>query len=341
MIPSSTLWNRPWAQSVLPFLTSLTFHAAVLVTAAALVVGGARVYEKVTPLETQVGPTDTSIIDTGPPGGVQHVGLDGDPSRPPAQDEFPDGGDAWAPRPGDARAAPTLPGAVDGDAPDPVIGFSPAGGGFRLGAGDRNGPGTGDGSGPLAPFGARGGGAPGFMGINDRDTAGTYSVVYVCDASGSMINTFSSLKEQLVLSFTRLKSIQSFNVIFFQDEKCSAMNDGLLFATPDSKRKALAWLDGQTTTGTTNPIPGIEMAFKSKPQLVYLLTDGDFPDNDAVKRAIARLNKDKLTRVNTILFTSGDGNDAADASASFKTLMQQIATDNGGVFAHVREGDLR
>src|SRR5207237_9093507 len=122
------------------------------------------------------------------------------------------------------------------------------------GTGDARGSGAGDGRGPLAPFGASGGGDVGFMGVRDGGQGGRAvdSVVFVCDASGSMINTFSSLKDQLTHSIEGLKSVQSFNVVFFQGEKCSAFAGGLLFATPDNKRKAFKWLEEQTTTGTTN-----------------------------------------------------------------------------------------
>jgi Ca-activated chloride channel family protein len=155
-----------------------------------------------------------------------------------------------------------------------------------------------------------------------------------------MINTFGSLKAELVKAVTRLKSIQGFNIIFFQDEKSAALDQGLLFATPENKRRAMQWLETITTTGTTNPIPGIEQAFRNKPQLIYLLTDGDFPDNNAVRNAIARLNANKQTKLNTIIFVSGSGG-ADDASQSFITLMKQIAKDNGGVFSHVKESDLQ
>src|SRR4051812_2209820 len=346
--PSNTrlpLLRRPWAQTVLPFVTSLTLHAAIVVAAVAIAVGGGRIYRAVSPLETQATPTDTAIVEAGI-GGVEHVGVFNEPSRPPAQDEYPDAGNGWAPKPGARTAASALLGGGDGQSLDPVIGASPVGGGIGIGVGvgpgtgDARGPGAGDGRGPLAPFGANGGGDVGFMGIPDGEPGrrGVDSVVYVCDASGSMINTFGSLKEQLVRSIQGLKAAHAFGIVFFQDEKCRALSDGLLFATPDNKRKAFKWLDEQTTTGTTNPIPGLELAFKAKPQLIYLLTDADFPDNNAVKTAIARLNKAKQTRINTIVFVPGDGD---DGSAGFVELMKQIASDNGGVYAHVKESELR
>jgi hypothetical protein len=136
-----------------------------------------------------------------------------------------------------------------------------------------------------------------------------------------------------------LRPIQSFNIIFFQDEKAAALDQGLLVANPSNKDKALKWLDTITTTGTTNPIPGIEMAFRSRPQLVYLLTDADFPDNRAVKDLVAKVNGGRQTKVNTIVFTSDDGQ--KDASTAFVELMKEIAKDNGGVFTSVKETDLR
>ena len=337
-------WQQPWVQNVLPFVTSLTLHAAIIVIAVAVVVGGQQMYERVKPLENQLFTADSAIVEEGPPGGVQNVGLGGDPTKPAAQDEFPEGGQGWAPKPGDKDAVAALMGGGDDSSSDAVIGLSAVGGGFGQGrgigsgSGDERGSGTGDGRGPLAPFGTPGGGGIGKQGSLMGVGKGAHTIVYVCDASGSMINTFSSLKEQLVRSIQGLKSIQGFNIVFFQDEKCSSLNDGLLFATPENKRKAFKWLEEQTTTGTTNPIPGIELAFKNRPQLIYLLTDADFPDNNAVKTAIARLNKDKQTRINTIIFVPGDGE---EGSGAFKDLMNQIAKDNGGVYAHVKESELR
>lgn len=338
-------WQRPWVQDVLPFITSLTLHAVIIIVVVAAVIAAPDVIQKIKPLEAQLTSADSAIVDQGPLGGVANVGIGGDPTRPAAQDEYAEGGDGWAPKPGDKSAVAALMGSGDGESSDAVIGLSAVGGGFGRGtgvgsgAGEGRGSGAGDGRGPLAPFGTPGGGGIGNRGNLMGVKAGAQTIVYVCDASGSMINTFASLKEQLTRSIQGLKSVQGFNVIFFQDEKCVALNDGLLFATPENKRKAFKWLDDQTTTGTTNPIPGLEMAFKNRPQLIYMLTDADFPDNNAVKTAVQRMNTGKQTRINTIIFVPGD--DDADASASFKELMKEIAQDNGGVFAYVKESELQ
>ena len=343
LFPRLSFWQQPWVQNVLPLVTSLTIHAAIIIVGVVLALG-AKVYTTMKPLEEQIIVPDAAIVEEGPAGGVQNVGIGGDPTRPSAQDEYAEGGEGWAPKPGDKDATAALMGGGDGDSSDAVIGLSAAGGGFGQGAGvgsgagDSRGSGSGDGGGPLAPFGTPGGGGIGtrsnFLGV--RGNART--VVFVCDASGSMINTFGSLKAELVKAISRLKSVQGFNIVFFQDEKCTALDQNLLFATPENKRRAFKWLDEQTTTGTTNPIPGIELAFKNKPQLIYLLTDADFPDNNAVREAVKRMNTTKQTRVNTIIFV-GEGDD--DVTSTFVDLMKEVAKDNGGVYARVKESDLQ
>jgi hypothetical protein len=340
-------WQRPWVQNVLPLLTSLFLHVIFAGALLLAYTSGCKVAEK-PPLETQATAATSELVDTRPVADVQKVGLQGDPTRPPVQEEFPEAGNGWAPKPGhsDVRKVESA-GVRNWDDEGAIIGLSATGGGFVKGdgVGPENGAGSSSGiaRGPLAPFGlGRGGGQGGSLPTRFVNVSGgsASTVVFVCDASGSMINTFGSLKDELVKAVKPLKSIQGFNIIFFQDEKSAALDEReLLFATPENKRKAFQWLETMATTGSTNPIPAIEQAFRQKPQLIYLLTDADFPDNDAVRNTIARLNADKQTRVNTIVFVSGDAG-ADDASESFVNLMKQIARDNGGVFGHVKESDL-
>ena len=151
-----------------------------------------------------------------------------------------------------------------------------------------------------------------------------------------MLNKMATLKNELQKAVEGLKPIQSFNIIFFQDQKCVALdNDAMVPATPDNKRKAYAFLDNVTTSGTTDPIPGLTLAFSQHPQLVYLLTDGDFPDNKAVKAKIAELNHDHKTKINTIAFVNNP-----DTDTEFLALLEDIAKSNGGTFRHVAENEL-
>lgn len=337
--PHLTFWQKPWVQNILPFVTSLSIHAAIVIFGL-LVYSAVQVIQKVAHEDQNIIP-DSNMVENGPPGGIPNVGLGGDPLRQAAQDQDPTSKtQEWAEKKG-----PTVDianaGGGSGDDSASVIqvgagaGFG-AGAGSGAGHGSGHGGGTGDATGPLAAFGAPGGGGIGPKGPVFGNGGNARRISFVCDASGSMINKMPSLKDQLNKAIVGLRPIQSFNVIFFQDNKCDMIvKDGLVNATPENKRKAAGFLDGVTTTGTTDPIPGIEQAFRAHPQLIYLLTDGDFPDNEAVLKKIRDLNKDHAVKINTIAFVGQGDNDT-----EFKNLLQTVAKENGGTFRLVNEGDL-
>ena len=75
-----------------------------------------------------------------------------------------------------------------------------------------------------------------------------------------MINKMPTLKDQLSKAFMGLRPIQAFEMIFFQDQKFDSFirydhKDSLVAATPEAKRSAAKFLEGVTTTGSTDPIP--------------------------------------------------------------------------------------
>lgn len=332
-------FQLPWVQNILPFVTSLTLHATIIIIG--FIFLKAIQIMKAPPTEEETIIPDSNMVENGPPGGVPNVGLGGDPFKQAMQDKDPNSGtpEGFAEKKGptvDLQAA----GGGSGDSNDAVIGVGPGGGfgrgaGIGAGSGSGHGSGSGDGSGPMAMFGAPGGGGIGPKGPVFGHGGNARQITFVCDASGSMINKMASLKNELGKAVQGLRPIQTFGIIFFQDEKFSSLTPELINATPENKRKAQKYLEDITTTGTTNPIPGIELAFKQHPQLIYLLTDGDFPDNDAVLKRIRDLNKEHKVKINTIAFVS-----SADTDTAFLDLLKTVAKENGGVFKHVAEDEL-
>jgi hypothetical protein len=159
-------------------------------------------------------------------------------------------------------------------------------------------------------------------------------IVFMCDATGSMINKMATLKDELGKAVTGLKPTQSFNVIFFQDIKVEAFQTSLVPATPENKRKVGAYLEGVTATGKTDPLPGMELALKLHPQLIYLLTDAaDFPEPDKLVALIKKYNSDRKIKINTILFVQNQSEHNANIDS--ESLMKQIAAENGGNFRWV------
>lgn len=344
------LWQTTFGRDVLPFLTSLALHAAVL-GVGVLTIQAVRVVMRTPQYEIQVADeTEGGVFDVVPdaiPGEQdlegRYRGTEHDPSLRPLQSDDPTAlpnATGWNERRGidwhsfdKAYAAE----ATDAAVPDRFIGLP----GGSLAAGRIAGPdgavgSRGDG-GPLAAFGPRGraGGSRDIFTPQIATSRNNWlrSVAYVCDASGSMTARFDELRDELAGSIGNLAPVQRFNVFFFQDGKAATIDPAnLLPATSQNKRLAGTFLADATTSGTTDPIPAIDAALRQKPQVMFLLTDGDFPDNAAVLEFIRRKNADRATTIHTIAFLERD--------ESYEQVLRTIAQENGGTFKYVGEEQL-
>jgi hypothetical protein len=335
-------FQHPFVQTVLPFLTSLTVHLTIILIGIVFFIGAKYVQTKVFHQEEYIIPA-ASMINDGAPGGVPFQGLGADPNRQTMQDKLKDGGtpEGWADKKGSKLQLQAASGGGEGDSADSTIGTGPGGGfgkgksGKGAGIGDALGSGNGEGGGPLAMFGTPGGGGLGLKGPVFGSSGNAKKIVFVCDASGSMLQKFDALKRELARTVRQLRPSQSFSLIFFQEQSFKALNQSLIIATPETKRQADGFLDTIVPRAETNPLPALELAFKQKPELIYLLTDGDFPDNNAVLKLIQQLDKDGKVKINTIAFVN-----EKDKDTDFMALLQKIAKDTGGIYRMVRENDL-
>jgi hypothetical protein len=326
------VWQSPFVQNVMPFMTSLVFHAAIVVigllmyqSVRVLTHRQAQMTDVLSPFIQDNAITDPLDSISGP--------LSKFPSRP-MQNEFRvdsnGANNQIGHTPDSARRiiGPTQP---DDSSMADVIGAASSLIGMRSNGRDGDG-------GPLAPFGSvrtPGGGSGIFGNGPGKGGPPAQSVVYLCDASGSMLNKFATLRQELTKAIQGLRPVQSFGLTFFQDTHFSALSPQLLMATPANKARAMDFLDNVTPRSSTDPLPGLEAAFKQKPQLIFLLTDGDFPNNQAVLQRTRALNRTRAVRINTIAFV-GEG----DTDTDFIKLLEQIARENGGVYRHVVESDL-
>ena len=337
-VPQS-FWQIPFVQDILPFITSLLLHIG-LIALGILTYKAAQVMVQASK-EPVIIP-DATIIENAEVGGIPHPGLGGDETRDAAQDQFkdiPPDSTGIANKPSTSLQM-ALVGGGGGDNDDNAIAVGASGGAFGkgtgtgIGSGTGVGSGTGDGGGPLAPFGIPGGGggigpkSP-FMGVSGN----AMKVVYLCDSSGSMMNKFDTLRQELRKAADTLKPIQSFDIIFFSEDNFVALDKQLMLATPEVKRKAYDFLDKTAPHGSSDPIPGLKAAFATQPQLIYMLTDGDFPNNAQMLEELRKLNKDKKVKINTIAF--------ADRGEEYEKMLKQVADENGGLFKFVSDTDLR
>lgn len=325
-------------QSVLPPAISVVLHALILIVGFAAVRHVTRVVQVI---KDRIIIPDITLVQSGAAGGIPNPGLGGDPMRAAAQNQAHDipASASWSQQAGRNLDSNFMRGGGEETMPDSLIGL---GSQVAFGKGDLAASGSGNSGGVLAEFGVPGGGGgiglkSDFIGIGGN----AQTVIFICDASGSMINLFDQLKSELEKSIKVLQPIQGFNVIFFRDQDAEAINKySLLMANQTNKTKASKFLQNISVSSGTQPIPALEMAFRQKPELIYLLTDGDFsdPSNEEVLARINQLNRDKKTRINTILFTGT--RDDKDILRPFMDVMTQIASENGGVFKYVSSDEL-
>ena len=163
-----------------------------------------------------------------------------------------------------------------------------------------------------------------------------HHVVYAIDRSGSMVETFDTVRTEMLISISRLSPKQDFHVILFaKGPPLEAAARRLSVASRMNKGAAAKFLEDVRAQGQTDAIPALKRAFavlaradkRRGRKLIYLLTDGNFPDNAAVLAAIRKLNKDKKVSINTYLY----GRRPPEA----EKVMRLIAKENKGRYKYV------
>ena len=144
--------------------------------------------------------------------------------------------------------------------------------------------------------------------------------LYVVDCSGSMdVNDrLIRAKREIRRSVAQMRFPQRFEIIFYND-KPRPMPGGVPQSIEySSKMQLFHWMDIIEADGGTDPRGAMTLALGQKPDAVFLLSDGAFPEG-AVE-AIAKSNKGK-TPIHCIDFSG----DSADLKA--------IAKGSGGQYA--------
>jgi len=165
-----------------------------------------------------------------------------------------------------------------------------------------------------------------FFGIQAR---GQF-FVFVLDQSGSMIDDdrLTRAKIELRRSVFALQPPQRFEVIFYNHE-ATPMPGGPLPRPADQKTKnqLMTWLRLIDPDGETDPKAAIGQALALRPDAVFLLSDGEFPDGTAEK--VSRLNSRKIP-IHCIDLTGGLAGDH----------LKRIARESGGRYVS-RPGSLQ
>jgi len=180
--------------------------------------------------------------------------------------------------------------------------------------------------GPLPAAGVAAGNEVTFLGIRAKKAKKT---VYIIDRSGSMTDSIDFVKYELKRSIRGLDDSQEFHIIFYSSGPPVEMpTQRLVSATDRNKQLAFEFINGILPQGETDPSKALERAFSCQPDVIYLLTDGEF--NKTLVGFVKRLNVGGKVTVHTIGFLYQTG----------EQVLKQIANDNNGTYKFVSEKDL-
>jgi len=159
--------------------------------------------------------------------------------------------------------------------------------------------------------------------------------VYVFDRSASMSiargKPLAAAKKELIASLAPLERVHQFYLLFYNQETRAFQPGGeagkLIFATDSNKTAAERFINGIQPEGATDHYAALSLALKMRPDVIFLLTDGDAKD-DLSEAELAQLSKQNAaaTKIHVIQFTAD-----LPTGVNLKTL----AKDNGGEFKTV------
>ncbi len=146
--------------------------------------------------------------------------------------------------------------------------------------------------------------------------------IYVLDCSGSMAfeNRMARAKSALRASVGRLQAPQRFRVIFYNDLPIPMPGEVAQPADVDAKDQLARWLRLIEPEGQTDPRPALQQAIGLRPDAIFLLSDGEFPEGTV--ESIARKNVRKIP-IHCVDLSAGEAGDQ----------LKRIAAQSGGSYA--------
>ena len=169
---------------------------------------------------------------------------------------------------------------------------------------------------------------PGRVPKTPKDDEKPPTIIYVVDRSGSMTACMDMVKYSLKRSLNELPEEEEFHVIFFSSGPPVEMpSRRLVNATVRNKQLASEFIDSIICQNKADPTQAIERAFACRPDIIYILTDGDFGVQSV--DLINRLNADKKVIVRMIQFGGAEG-----------AVLKEIGEEDGGLHPRVPEKDL-
>ena len=208
----------------------------------------------------------------------------------------------------------------------PVRTGKPAAGkqnGNGVGNGVGNGTGTGTGNQEGTGAGTAKGKGVGFFGIEEK----AESYVFIVDCSGSMSGArIARAKQELNNVLSQLDASQRYLVIFYNHNTYPLNGRSKRLALLPASRTHLGFTRYQIAQvrsfGGTLPQTAVTMALSLKPEVIFLLTDGEIPP---ITQQVALQQNKSQTIIHTLAFQSRLG----------ELILKTIANDHNGRYRYI------
>jgi len=183
-------------------------------------------------------------------------------------------------------------------------------------------------AGKSSPFGALTGVGGPFKASFYGTGGNARRIVFVVDASGSMIDTLPFVINELKTSINKLSERQAFAVVFaVGNQRPVSPWPGLRPADSTNRQFVMNWLDAGNVVpqGQTAPLASVKDALQRSPQLVFLLSDnitgqGRYElSQDALIKELLDANRSG-TKINTIQFLYPDRLEAIGLEPTLRLL---------------------
>jgi len=139
-----------------------------------------------------------------------------------------------------------------------------------------------------------------------------------------------AVKAELARSLEQLDSVHQFQIIFYNERPVAFNPTGvpgkLAFATDQNKQRAVRFINSIVPDGGTRHDDALKMALRFRPDVIFLLTDGDKPElSDEQIEEISR--RASGIAIHTIQFGIGP--------ATGGGFLAKLAKENGGQHTYV------
>jgi len=176
-------------------------------------------------------------------------------------------------------------------------------------------------------------GPPGEVSIFGAGTTRGHSFVFVIDRSQSMgsegLGAIAAAEVELLAALDKLQSNHQFQVVAYNQATTYFQQRKLVSVSDDSRLACREFLANLAAFGATDHERAIMSALQLKPDVLYLLTDGD-PTLTPAQRKRIRDEARGRTTISSIQF----GRIRPDEESTRKAL-ESLARENGGTYVFV------